>query len=143
MILVDANVLLYAFEPAAEQSAAARRWLEETLSGSEPVGLSWTVVLAFLRIGTSPRVFREPLSMKEAIAAVSGWLERPVVALIEPGKRYWETLSSLLLAAQIKGSDVSDAYLAALAIENGATLATTDRGFARFPELRTLDPLAG
>lgn len=143
MILIDANILLYAFDPASEQNPAARHWFEKALSGNESVGLPWTALLAFLRIGTSSRVFREPLSIKEAIAAASGWLERPIVSVIEPGERYWETLCSLLVAAQIRGADVMDANLAALAIEKGATLATADRSFARFPGLSTFDPLAG
>jgi uncharacterized protein len=139
--LVDANLLLYAYFPGAEHHERARAWLEGAFSGPEPVGLSWPTVLAFLRIGTNPRVFERPFSGAEAEAIVSSWLAEPVVALIGPGERYWEILRTLLIDAQVTGPLVSDAALAALAIEHGATLMTTDRDFARFRGLRLENPL--
>lgn len=141
MILLDANVLLYAYDRASERYKTAALWLETALSGAETVGVSWSVLLAFLRITTSPRMLREPLSMAEAVSAVSQWLERPNVRVIEPGERHWEILRSLLVDTQIRGGDVMDAHLAAIAREHGATICTHDRDFARFPGLKTLDPL--
>jgi toxin-antitoxin system PIN domain toxin len=141
VILVDANLLLYAYHPRAEQHERARAWLEAALSGLEPVGLPWSTVLAFLRLATSPRVFARPLSTAEAEIIVSTWLAEPSVVLVSPGDRYWEILRALLIDAQVTGPLVTDAALAALAIEHGATLVTTDRDFARFRGLRLSDPL--
>lgn len=142
MILVDANLLLYAYHPASDHHERCRVWLEDMLSGGEPVRLAWATVLAFIRIGTSPRVFESPLTVDEAAAVVSGWLAQPCVAILEPGERHWEILCGLLSAGQVRGSLVMDAHLAALALEHGATLHTNDRDFARFPGLRVASPLA-
>lgn len=142
MILVDANVLLYAYQPRAPQHEACRRWVETTFSGDEPVGLSWVTVLAFIRIGTNARIFEAPLRAVEATAIVSSWLERESVSILEAGPHCWEILRVLLVEAQVTGPLVMDAFLAALALANGATLATTDRDFSRFPGLRLVDPTA-
>jgi len=141
LILVDANLLLYAYHLRSPVHERARAWLESTLSGPTPVRLAWTTILAFLRITTSPRIFERPLSMNEAEAAVSGWLVLPLVAILEPGERYWGILRELLRTEQVSGALVMDAALAALAIEHGATLCTTDRDFSRFRGLRIEDPL--
>ncbi|HEV8232490.1 MAG TPA: type II toxin-antitoxin system VapC family toxin [Thermoanaerobaculia bacterium] len=143
MILVDANLLFYAYNRSSDHHEAAREWLETTISRGERIGFSWTVLLAFLRLATTPRVFPEPLSTTETSAIVSDWLARPNVAVVHPTERHWEILSSLLAVTRTRGKDVTDAHLAALAVEHGATFCTTDRDFARFPGLRTLDPLEG
>lgn len=88
-------------------------------------------------------MLREPLSMAEAVSAVSQWLDRPNVRIVEPGERHWEIFRSLLVETQILAGDVTDAHLSAIATEHGATVCTHDRDFARFPGLKTLDPLAG
>ena len=142
MILVDANLLLYAYDPRADLHAASRTWLEDTLSGSPLVRFAWLTVWAFLRISTNPRVFERPLSMAEAEGHVSSWLAQPAAGLLEPGDRHWEILRGLTHAGQTSGPLVMDAALAAIAIEHGATLCTTDRDFARFPGLRWTNPLA-
>ena len=103
--------------------------------------LPWFTVLAFVRIGTNPRVFEHPLTMVEAIEHVESWLDLPNVGILEPAERYRPVLRAALVDAQAVGPLVSDAALAALAIEHGATLATTDRDFSRFAGLRILDPL--
>ncbi|MGH7392816.1 MAG: type II toxin-antitoxin system VapC family toxin [Candidatus Rokuibacteriota bacterium] len=141
MILVDANVLLYAYHGRAAQHERCRAWVEAQFSSGEAVRLPWATIVAFLRVSTNPRVFERPLTTAEAEAAVSAWLALPSVAPIDPGERYWDVLRDLLLRAQVTGPLVTDAALAALAIEHGAVLCTTDRDFARFPGLRTLDPL--
>jgi toxin-antitoxin system PIN domain toxin len=142
MILVDANLLLYAYHPRAEQHLASRAWLESVLSGSRLVHFAWLTLWAFLRISTNPRVFGRPLSAAEAETAVSSWLAQPVASILEPGERHWEILRGLLREGQTVGPLVTDAALAALAIEHGATLHTTDRDFARFPGLDWTNPLS-
>lgn len=141
MILIDANLLLYASDTASIHHEAARRWLETTLSEPEPVGLAWVALLAFLRVGTNPRLRKDALSFAEAAAFVADWLERPMVTLLNPGERHWETLFDLMTRGQAHGSLIMDAHLAALAIEHGAILATSDRDFARFPGLKFFNPL--
>ena len=141
MIIVDANLLLYAHDAASGHHAAARRWLENTLSGDEPVGLPWAVVLAFLRVGTNPRLRKDAPTLEEATAIVAGWLERPTVTLVNPGERHWEILREVMTKGQARGPLVTDAHLAALAIEHGSSLATADRDFARFPGLKCFNPL--
>jgi toxin-antitoxin system PIN domain toxin len=140
VILVDANVLLYAYQSRSERHESCRRWVERAFSGEEPVGLAWVTVLAFLRISTNARIFEAPLSAAEAIAIVSSWLVRDAVFILEAGEQCWEILKSLLVDAQITGPLVMDAFIAALALENGATLVSTDRDFSRFPKLRVYDP---
>lgn len=141
MMLVDANLLIYAYNPAAEQHAAAKRWLETVMAGRTPVRLAWVTVLAFVRIMTHPQVFKRPFSMHEAVETVDAWLAQPSVALIGPSDDHWSVLRRMLLNGQASGSLSTDAHLAALAVEHGATLFTTDRDFARFPDLRFANPL--
>jgi toxin-antitoxin system PIN domain toxin len=143
VILVDANLLLYAYDPSCSQHKAARVWFEGVLSGTEHVALAWPTILAFLRISTSPRLLEHPLSIQEAVSAVSEWLERPMVTVLNPGDRHWEILRELMMTGQARGPLVSDASLAALALEHGAAIATADRDFARFPGLRVVNPLEG
>lgn len=142
MILIDANLLLYAYHAGALQHGAAKRWLEEVLSGPDPVGLSWSTILAFLRIGTNPRVFERPYRIDEAVAIVQQWLDCPAVSVLQPGERFWTILKELLSEAHAEAAMVSDAALAALSIEHGATLYSTDRDFRRFRRLKLRDPLA-
>lgn len=142
MILVDANLLLYAYHPKAMQHAESRAWLEQALSGSDLVRFAWVTLWAFLRIATSPRVFERPLSAVEAEAAVSSWLAQPAAGILDPGERHWEILRGLIQRSQISGPLMMDAALAAIAIEHGATLCTTDRDFSRFPTLKWTNPLA-
>lgn len=143
MIVVDANVLLYAYQPRSLHHERCRRWVEEAFSGEEPVCLAWVTVLAFIRISTNPRIFEAPLGATEATAIVSSWLEREAVSVLEAGQHCWEILRELIADAQVSGPLVMDAFLAALALENGATLVTTDRDFSRFPKLRLVNPAAG
>jgi uncharacterized protein len=142
MMLVDANLLLYAYDPAAREHEASRHWLEASLSGTVLVRFSWLTVWTFLRIITNPRVFERPLTMAEAEHHVSSWLAQPVAGILEPGERHWEILRPLARDGQVSGPLVMDAALAAIAIEHGATLCTTDRDFARFPGLTWINPIA-
>jgi hypothetical protein len=143
VILVDATLLLYAYHPQAAQHAASRAWLEAVLAESELVRFAWLSLWAFLRISTNPHVFEYPLSMGEAVAAVSSWMAQPPAGVLDPGERYWSILSGLLEKSQVTGPRVTDAALAALAIEHGATLCSTDQGFSRYRGLKWRNPLAG
>lgn len=141
MILADANLLLYAYNADASKHEPARLWLEASLSSAEPFAVSWQTITAFIRIGTNVKAFPRPLSIREAGEIVAQWLERPNVTILQPGARHWEIFARLLDEGQVSGALVMDAHLAALAIEHGATLLTTDRDFARFNNLRVVNPL--
>jgi uncharacterized protein len=141
MILIDANIPLYAYDLSSPRHEAARSWLEEVLSGREDVRFALVSLTAFLRIGTSPAVFERPLSPEAAIGAVQSWLALPSVDIAEPTDQHWDLLTRLAVAGRARGPLLMDAHLAALTLEYGATLCTTDRDFARFPKLRFRDPL--
>ncbi|MBA2273087.1 MAG: type II toxin-antitoxin system VapC family toxin [Actinobacteria bacterium] len=142
MILIDANLLLYAYNVSSVQHNAAKGWLEETLSDTEAVRFALVSLLAFVRIATNPTVFARPLPTPEAMGIVRLWLELPQTGLAHPTERHWALLDQLVRSGQARGAMVMDAHLATLALEYGATLHTTDRDFARFPELRFIDPLS-
>jgi toxin-antitoxin system PIN domain toxin len=141
VIVLDANLLLYAYDSSSSQHAKAQAWIEDVLSGSDPVGLPWQTVAAFLRITTNSRLTGERLSVKEAVQIVDLWLEQPNVRLLAPGDDHWVLLRRTMLEGQASGALISDAQLAALTIEFGGVLHTTDRDFARFPGLRWTNPL--
>jgi toxin-antitoxin system PIN domain toxin len=143
MKLLDANILLYAYNSSSQEHRQAQRWLEGAFAAPDPVGLCWLTIWAFLRISTNSRVFQQPLQTSQATRIVSKWLSHPSVTLLAPGDRYWSILSRLVVESQCRGPLISDASLAALALEHGAVLCTTDKDFTRFSELRTLNPLAG
>ena len=142
MILLDANLLLYAYDVSSPLHERARAWLEETLGSEEEVGIALISLLAFLRIGTSPTVFARPLTLEQATGVVTGWLERPNVGMVQPTRRHMEMLGEVARSGKARGVLLMDAHLAALAIEHGATLCTSDRDFARFRGLRLEDPIA-
>ncbi len=141
MILVDANLLIYAHHEGSEFYSRARAWFENALQGSEEIGIAWMTVLAFLRITTNRHIFAHAYSMAEAEKIVAEWMGHPSIRIVPPEERHWETLSRMLLQGQANSELVSDSHLAALAIEHGATVFTTDRDFARFPGLRWRNPL--
>ena len=142
MILVDANLLIYAVDRDSPHHAPARRWLEEALSGSESVGIAWIAALAFVRITTHPGIMRNPLSAQSAIVYVDSWLRQPFVTAVGPGERHWPVLRNLLIASGTAGNLTSDAHLAAIAIEHGATVASADNDFRRFAGVTHLNPLS-
>jgi toxin-antitoxin system PIN domain toxin len=141
MILVDANLLIYAHHQASEFHFRARAWFEAALREREGVGIAWMTVLAFLRITTNRHIFAHAFAMAEAEKIAAVWMGHPSISIVAEGDRHWEVLSRMLLAGQAGSELVSDAHLAALAVEHGATLCTTDRDFARFPGLRWRNPL--
>ncbi|MCL4839407.1 MAG: PIN domain-containing protein [Thermoanaerobaculia bacterium] len=141
MILADANLLLYAYNASAPEHERARTWLEECLSRPEPFALSWETISAFLRLATNPRVFPHPYAIGEALRIVDSWLARPMVRVAAPGPRFLPIARALLTEANARGALVPDALLAALAIEQGFTLATHDLDYRRFPSVDSVDPL--
>lgn len=143
MILVDANLLIYAHVGSFPQHARARTWLDGRLSGEAPVGLPWPSLLAFLRLVTNPRVFEQPESTTEAWKQVSAWLDCEAVWIPEPTPRHREVLGALLVSSGATANLVPDAHLAALAIEHGLQICSADSDFARFPGIRWDNPLVG
>jgi len=140
--ILDANILLYAYNADASQHIDTRRWLEQQLAGTDPIGIPWIALWGFLRISTNPRLTRVVLGDDEVLMAVRELLAHPLITVVEPGPRHAEILEDLVRGAKATGPLVTDAALAALAIEHGATLASTDRDFSRFPNLRWISPLS-
>jgi toxin-antitoxin system PIN domain toxin len=138
--LPDANILLYAVDRGSSRHAGAKRWLEEHLSGAETVAFAWVVLLAFLRLSTNPAVFESPLASGEALDLIEGWLAQPPATVVHPTERHPRILRDLLEPVGTAGNLSTDAHVAALAIEHGATLASFDRDFGRFPGLRWVEP---
>ena len=141
MILVDANLLIYAKITSALQHATARDWLDRRLNGPVPVGIAWISLLAFLRVATNPRVSDRPVPMAEAWRQVQDWLACEPVWTPVPTERHQEILGKFLELPGVYGNLVPDAHLAALAVEHGLTLCSNDDDFARFPGLRWINPL--
>ena len=142
MKLLDANLLIYAVNRDTPLHVPAKAWLEEALSGTEAIGFSWIVLLAFLRLSTRARVFDTPLSTEEAFGLIDSWLSQPCVTIVQPTARHSAVLRDLLLPRGTAGNLTMDAHLAALASEHGATLCSTDGDFARFPGIDWLNPLS-
>lgn len=140
MKLLDANILLYAYDSDSPQHAACRPWFDAAVNAEESVALPWQTLLAFVRIASNARAVRQPLSGPEACAIVASWLERPNVVVIGAGERFWEIFQAQVRDAKVSGPLVTDAALAALALEHGATLCSTDRDFRRFDGLKLFDP---
>jgi toxin-antitoxin system PIN domain toxin len=142
VILVDANLLLYAANRAAPEHERAREWLDGRLNGSAPVGLPWPSLLAFVRLATNPLVVRTPATLPQAWRQVQDWLECRPAWTPAPGDAHRAILRELLAAPWMTSRLVPDAHLAALAVEHGLTLHSTDGDFSRFPRLRWENPLA-
>ena len=141
MKVVDINLLIYAINTDTPHHPQAKEWLEASLSSDEPVGLAWIVILGFLRIITSGRIMPTPLSSEVAIEIIDEWLRQPSVQIIVPRERHWDILKELLTPLGTAANLTSDAHLAALAIEYGARLFSTDNDFSRFAGLRWTNPI--
>lgn len=142
MILVDANILLYAEDSLHPHHKQAREWWDNQLSHSEPVCLCWIVISAFIRIGTNPSVFEHPLSLEQALVRVQSWLDQPCTRIVRPTEQHWTIFQQTLIEGQAVANLVTDARLATLAIEYGCELISTDSDFARFPKLKWRNPLS-
>lgn len=142
MILIDANILAYAHVSSFTQHKLARDWLDQQLNAPAPVGLPWTSLIAFLRLVTNPRVFERPEPIGDAWRQVRTWLAAETAWIPQPTERHRDLLSEFLALPGVHGNLVPDAHLAALAIEHGLMLCSTDGDFGRFPGLRWLNPIA-
>ncbi len=141
MIIIDANVLIYAVNSDSPLHRKAKAWVEDALSGPDTVGLSWAVLLAFLRMTTRAGIFEKPLSVETAFDVVDAWLAQPSVVTVDPTAQHLRVVRDLLQPLGTGGNLTSDAQLAALAIEHGAELCSSDSDFERFPRLRWRNPL--
>lgn len=142
MIVLDANILLYAYDTTSSHHAAARGWIEQVLSSGEAVGIPWQTAAAFLRVVTNPRLPGERFTIEQAVLVVEQWFDQPNVKPLAPGENHWPLLRQMMAEGQTRGPLITDAQLAALTIECGGILHSTDRDFTRFPGLRWTNPLA-
>ncbi len=142
VIAIDANILIYAHVSSFSQHEAAREWLDHQLNGTGPVGLPWASVLAFMRLVTNPRVFERPEPIADAWRQARAWLACDTAWIPQPTDRHADLLGRFLALPGVHGNLVPDAHMAALAMEHGLTLCSTDGDFARFPGLRRLNPLS-
>lgn len=136
MVIVDANVLLYAVDRASAHHEPARTWLDASLAGAEAVGFAWIALLAFIRVGTNPAILPRPMSAEEATGQAEAWLGAPAAVVAQPTARHAGLLRGLLREAGTAGNLTTDGHLAALAIEHGADIVSYDRDFARFPGVK-------
>ena len=141
MLLLDVNVLVYAFRPEQSPTAqATRAWLDRTMSAGLTVAVTAESLMAMIRITTHPRIFEHPAPPRAALTFAEELQAAPQTRVVRPSPRHWGLFRAFVTDLRLAGNAVPDAYLAALAIDHGAELATTDRGFRRFPGLGTLDP---
>jgi uncharacterized protein len=140
-MIVDANVLLYAVDASSPFHESAKNWLEGSLNEPARIGLPWMSLLAFQRISTHPRASASPLSPSQAWSFVADWLAADATWVPVPGERHAEIIRDLILAGDLRGNLVTDAHLAALAIEYGVGVCSADSDFARFPQITWVNPL--
>jgi len=136
MILPDVNVLLYAFRRDSADHPEYLAWLEDTVNGEDPFGISPQTLASLVRIGTHPGIYINPSRLEEAVAFCNAIIGAPNCTVVQPGERHWSIFTDLCRQARAKGNLVQDAWFAALAIESGCEWITTDRDYARFPRLR-------
>jgi uncharacterized protein len=141
MILCDVNILLYAFREDSPSHSPVKEWLDAEINSDRAFGVSDLVLSGFLRIATHPRIFDPPTPMQEALSFAEQLRQQPHAVRIEPGQHHWGIFTRLCREAGTKGNLVPDAWFAALAIESGCEWITTDRDYARFPQLRWSSPL--
>ena len=141
MILLDANVLIYAHREDTPDHSRYRQWLENILNSTEPFGISDIVLSAVIRIATHPQIFKKPSPLKDVLKFIGQVRSCPHCLLANQGPQHWSIFYSLVQSLKLTGNAVPDAFLAALALEWGHGLITTDKGFARFPSLKWRHPL--
>lgn len=143
MIVLDTNILVYAHIPDFPQHHKVGKWLESTLSdGGDSIGLVWQAISGFLRIITNPRIFDEPRPMDFARACIDDLLSHPLVHQVHTTEKHWKIYSKLVTELNIIGDVVTDAHIAAIAVEHKAAVATTDKDFRRFSDyVKIIDPL--
>jgi toxin-antitoxin system PIN domain toxin len=136
MVIVDANVLLYAVDTASAHHERSLAWLDGALRGAEAIGLAWVALLAFIRIGTNPEILPAPMTVDDATDQVKTWLSAPAAVVAHPTARHAAILAGLLRETGTAGNLTTDAHLAALAVEHGADVVSFDRDFARYRGVR-------
>ncbi|MDX2269900.1 MAG: type II toxin-antitoxin system VapC family toxin [Bryobacter sp.] len=141
MLIPDINLLVYAYDSTSPHHLSAKTWWIEKMSGRETVGIAWLVALGFIRLWTNPKIFEYPMTMEKALGHVESWLKRPAVKMINPGARHADILFRLLRESKSSGNITMDAHLAALAVETGGEIQSSDTDFLRFPGLRWKNPL--
>lgn len=141
MVIVDANVLIYAVNADSAHHETARTWLDEALSKPGGVGLPWIVLLAFIRIVTNARVMPFPMSLEDALGQIEAWLSSPAALIVEPTPRHLTVLASLLRDSKTGANLVNDAHIAAMALDRNATVVSFDRDFGRFAGLSHQVPM--
>ena len=141
-MLVDANILLFAVDANAPTHARAAKWLTDRLNGNRRIGLPWELLTAFVRVSTHPRASAHPLQPEDAWRFVEEWLAAPTAWVPRPTDQHATVLGGLIRKYRVGGNLIPDAHLAALAIEHGLEVCSADTDFARFTEVRWLDPLA-
>ncbi len=142
MIVPDANLLIYAADSQSAFHRRAHTWWTDALNSDEAVGRSWLVLLAFIRVMSSPRLMTYPARVDDLLEEVESWLGSSVVQVLQPSVRHPQALRSLLVPTGVGGNLVNDAHLAALALEFGGTVYSADTDFARFPNVKWVNPLA-
>jgi toxin-antitoxin system PIN domain toxin len=142
MLLVDANLLIYAYDEVAREHKASRRWLSDLLGGHTPVGFPWISLMAFVRVTTNKKLFDKPYTTDEAFDVVGNWLSAPASRIVHPGEDHLRLVKVIAKANKLEGSDLTDAHLAAIAVEYGCPLATTDTNFPTFDGLKLINPLS-
>lgn len=143
MIIPDLNLLIYAVNEVSKEHKRARAWWESAMSGTEEIGVPWIVLLGFLRLTTSPRVFDAPLMPSDSWEIIDAWVGHPNTIVVHPGPKHLQLFKTLVLENGTAGNLTTDAHLAALCIERGATLYTADNDFSRFASLKWKNPLSG
>jgi len=141
MKIVDINLLIYSINLDSPHHAQAKEWLEQALSADEQIGFAWIVILGFLRVVTNGKIMPHPLPPEAALELMDEWLKQPPASIIQPTGKHWNILNELLKPLGTAANLTSDAHLAALAIDHGARLYSTDNDFSRFPALRWTNPL--
>lgn len=139
MIVIDVNVLLYAHNSSSPYHERSRSWLEQVLGEGETLGIPWHTFIGFLRLTTTAQISQRPLNHAQAYSLIQAWVSNPQVTIPEPGRRFWRVLQQIGSDGQTRGRSWSDAYLAALAIENGAQFASFDRDFRKFSTLKLIE----
>lgn len=141
MIVPDVNLLIYAYDAESPWQTSAASWLEASLSGNEPFGMPWLVALAFIRISTHSRIMQQPMSVDEAMEIVASWERRPCFLYLTPSPDHRRNLQELLTRSHVSGNRINDGHIAALALEQGGVVHTTDGDFERFPGVKWKNPL--
>ncbi len=141
MIIPDANLLIYSADSRSIFHQRAHAWWKGVINGEEAVGLSWLVLVAYVRVLSSARMTLNPIGVSELLEEVETWLGAPQVQVLQPTSRHPQAIRSLLVPTSVGGNLVNDAHLGALALEYGGTVHSADTDFARFPNIRWVNPL--